>query len=58
MNWEGMREQVQLWYARAAQFFLFQNLVLYLFACISAHAAIGLTGYIAFLDQCCHWVVR
>jgi hypothetical protein len=55
MNWETIKEQGVIWYGKAAQFFLFQNIVMYLFACVTAHAAIGLPHYIGFLDHCCHW---
>ena len=44
MNWEIVKEQAQKWYGRAGQFFLFQNFVLYLFACVAAHGAVGPTA--------------
>ena len=31
MNWEIVKEQSQKWYGKASQFFLFQNLMMYLF---------------------------
>jgi hypothetical protein len=55
MNWEIVKEQVQKWYGRAGQFFLFQNFVLYLFCCVTAHRAVGPTQYIEFLYHCCQW---
>jgi len=58
MDWEAIRESTQRWYGRVAQFFLFQNIVMYLFGCATAHGAIGLTRYVEFLDHCCQWVGR
>lgn len=58
MDWERIKENSKLWYGRVAQFFLFQNVVMYLFACITAHDAVGLTGYIGFLYHCCVWKAR
>lgn len=58
MNWEIVKEQAQKWYGRAGQFFLFQNFVLYLFACVAAHGAVGPTAYIHFLNHCCQWTGR
>jgi hypothetical protein len=55
MTFESFKEDAQRWYAKAAQFFMFQNLMMYLFACITAHDAVGLTGYIGFLYHCCQW---
>jgi hypothetical protein len=59
MDWEIMKENVKetawLWYARAAQFFLFQNLILYVLACLAAHGAVGPIGYVGFLYHCCQW---
>lgn len=58
MDWVTVKEFAHLWYARAAQFLLFQSLTMYLFACITARGAIGLTRYIVFLDHCAHWFVK
>lgn len=55
MDLEIMKEHAQTWYGRIAQFLLFENVMMYLFACIVAHDVVGLTGYIAFLDHCCQW---
>jgi hypothetical protein len=55
MDWENVKEAAQRWYSRAAQFFLFQNIMVYLWACISSHHAVGLTGYIGFLYHACMW---
>jgi hypothetical protein len=58
MSWDEIKENAQMWYGKVAQFFLFQNIVMYLFACASGHAAVGLVRYIEFLDHCCQWVTR
>jgi len=49
MDWEMAKERLRLWYARAAQFVLFQELVLYIVACVLAGQAIGPARYAAFL---------
>ena len=56
MDWQIAREIGWKWYGKVAHFFLFQNIVMYTFACVAAHSAIGLTRYIAFLDHCCHFM--
>ena len=58
MSWETVIEQARLWYMRAGQFFLFQNFVMYIFACFAAHAAVGPMRYIGFLYHCCQWAGR
>lgn len=55
MTWESFKEGAQMWYGRIAQFFLFQNLMMYLFACVAAHEPVGPRGYISFLYHCCMW---
>jgi len=55
MDWESVKEAAQRWYGRSAQFFLLQNIIVYLWACISAHHAVGITGYVGFLYHCCQW---
>ena len=49
MDWETVKEKLRLWYARAAQFVLFQNLVLYVIACVAAGRPLGPASYAAFL---------
>ena len=49
MNWVLARENLRLWYGRAAQFYLFQNLVLYIIACIATGHPVGFAKYAAFL---------
>jgi len=55
MDWYALREQIAKRYGQAAQFFLFQNILMYLFACVAAHDVVSLPGYIAFLNHCCLW---
>jgi hypothetical protein len=49
MNWETVKENLRLWYARTAQFVLFQNLVLYIIASVTAGRLLGPASYAAFL---------
>jgi hypothetical protein len=58
MDWQLAKEYAQRWYGKMAQFFLFQNLVMYLFACVTAREAVGLGRYIEFLYHCCEWAAR
>lgn len=51
MNWEVMKEATRLWYARAAQFYLFQNLMLYVISCVAAGHPIGIGKYVEFLNH-------
>jgi hypothetical protein len=55
MNWEILRELSQKWYGRIGRFFLFQNFVLYLFACVTGRGLFGPAAYIHFLNHCCAW---
>ena len=58
MDFQMFKEIAQTWFLKAGQFFLFQNILMYFFACVIAHEPIGLTGYIGFLNHCCQWVGR
>jgi len=58
MTWEIFKQESLKWYGLVAQFFLFQNLMMYLFACVTAQSAVGPTGYIRFLFHCCQWAGR
>jgi hypothetical protein len=58
MNLERIKEEAHKWYLKTAQFFLFQNIVAYLFACVTSHEPVGLTGYIVFLYRCCRWATK
>ena len=58
MDWEAVKDRMRTGYRGVAQFFLFQNIMMYLFACVTAHSVLGLTSYIAFLYHCCQWKGR
>ena len=49
MDWQALKENLHLWYVRAAQFYLFQSLVLYIVACIAAGHPLGPARYAAFV---------
>ena len=49
MDWEIAKEHLRAWYGRMAQFVLFQNMVLYIIACIAAGHPLGIASYAAFL---------
>ena len=49
MEWQTIKESLHLWYARGAQFFTFQNIVLYLVACIATGQPLGPGRYAAFV---------
>jgi len=58
MDWLVVKDFAHLWYSRLSQFLCFQIAMMYLFACITARTAVGLTRYIMFLDHCAHWFVK
>ena len=49
MEWETIKETLRLWYGRTAQFVLFQHLVFYVIACVTAGRPVGPASYAAFL---------
>jgi len=49
MDWETVKEHLRAWYAKIAQFVLFQNMVLYVIACVTAGEPLGPARYAAFL---------
>jgi len=49
MDWERLREHLLLWFTRAAQFVLFENVVLYLTGCAVAERLLTPANYAAFL---------
>jgi hypothetical protein len=55
LSWESVKEYARLWYDKTAAFFLFQTLVVYLIACLVSGHALGIAGYVAFLNHCCQW---
>ena len=57
-DWEKVKENLQRLYTKAAQWFLFGNLVLFLAACAVAGEPVGAIGYIDFLHHCCQWRMK
>lgn len=57
-DWESVKENLQRWYIRVAQWFLSANIVLFLAACAVAGEPVGPIGYIGFLYHCCQWRVK
>jgi hypothetical protein len=58
MQWEYLKQKAHEWYRRSAQFLLFQNIVMYIFACMAAQRPVGFVRYIEFLDHCCKWYAK
>jgi len=51
MNLEAAKEALRLWYGRAAQFYLFQTMVLYVIACVATGHPLGPARFAAFLNH-------
>jgi hypothetical protein len=54
-DWQTIKEIARRWYEKAAAFFLFQNFVGYLVACVAAGHPVKLSGYVAFLSHLFQW---
>jgi hypothetical protein len=52
MDW---KETAWLWFTRAAQFWMLQTLILYLWACVVASRPIGPKDYIRFTYYSIQW---
>jgi hypothetical protein len=57
-DWEGVKENLWRGYVKAAQWFLFTNVLLFFAACIVAGEPVGPVAYIGFLYHCCQWRVK
>ena len=51
LDWQGIKEKALRWYEKAAALLLFQNMVGYLIACMSAGYPVTVGGYMSFLDH-------
>jgi len=51
LDWEGLKEKARRWYEKASAFFLFQNFIGYLVACISAGHPVTFGEYASFMDH-------
>jgi hypothetical protein len=56
MNWQQLKEQAWLWFTRAAQFWLVQTVLVYLWACIVASKPIGPKAFVQFSYHVIQWV--
>jgi hypothetical protein len=54
-NWQIVKEQARVVYARAAQLAIFMSLCFYLLACVIAGRPVGLKSTIEFANYCFHW---
>jgi len=55
MDWESIKQQARLAYARAAQLLVFLQVVFYLFACIVAMKPLGPKDYVGFTYHVVQW---
>ena len=49
MDWQRILDPLRLWYGRAAQFYLFQSLLLYIVGCVAAGHPLGPAKYASFI---------
>lgn len=54
-NWQIVKEQARVVYARAAQLAIFMSLCFYLLACVIAGKPVGPKSTIEFANYCFHW---
>jgi hypothetical protein len=55
MDWQQVKQQAALWVNRAAQFWLAQTVLFYLWACIVANRPIGPKDYVRFSYHVIQW---
>jgi len=55
MDWQALKQQAGVWFTRAAQFWLAQTLLVYLWACVVASKPIGPLDYVRFLYHVIQW---
>ncbi len=56
MNWEAIKEQSRVIYARAAQLLVFLQVVFYLVACVVAGKPLGPKDYVGFTYHIVQWL--
>jgi hypothetical protein len=54
-NWETIREQAKVAYARTSQLLVFLGVCFYLLACIVASKPVGPKNYVGFAYHCFQW---
>jgi hypothetical protein len=55
MDWQAIKEQARIVYARGSQLLVFLQLVFYLMACGIAERPIGPKAYVKFTYHCIQW---
>ncbi len=55
MDWEAIKEQSRIVYARGSQLVVFLQVVFYLVACGIAERPIGPKAYVQFTYHCIQW---
>jgi hypothetical protein len=55
LDWERIKDKAKRWFEIFAAFFLFQNFVGYLVACVAAGHPLGVGGYVRFLGHLFQW---
>jgi hypothetical protein len=56
MDWESIKEQSRIVFARAAQLLVFLQVISYLVACGIAEKPIGPKAYVEFTYHCIQWM--
>ena len=54
-NWQIVKDQARVIYARGAQLAIFMSLCFYLLACVIAGKPVGPKSTIEFANYCFHW---
>ena len=55
MDWQQLRDRAWLWLNRAAQFWLLQTVLVYLWACMVANRPISPKDYVRFTYHVIQW---
>jgi hypothetical protein len=55
MDWQALKQQAGVWFTRAAQFWMMQTVLVYLWACIVARKPIGPKDYVRFSYHVIQW---
>ena len=54
-NWETIREQLRVGFAKASQVLVFFIVCFYLLACVVATKPVGPKSYVSFINHCFQW---
>jgi hypothetical protein len=55
VNWEAVKQQLRVIYARGAQLMVFLTLCFYLLACVVAGKPVGPKSTVEFVNYVFHW---